>query len=264
MSSASSAPPTTAIDEYDDPVRYDAEYGGIDDGAMFYLSLAGSCGPRVLDLGCETGRLAIPLARTGKEVTGLDQSPAMLAHAEEKAGPLSLCWVEVDFRSYDLGCEFDLIIACGHAFQALLTEAEQLTFLRCARRHLAEGGLLAFDTRNTVPLHLDVTGGERFWHRFTLPDGVPVDVSGSELYDPAVGVMRYRTFRTRRDSGLRSETVLDIKFTTPDDLQRLLRASGLRADSMFGDFAGGPLTGISPEIVVVARLDHAGQSHTAA
>ena len=252
------------IDEYDDPVRYDAEYGDIDAAAQFFLSLAEDCGPVVLDLGCGTGRLAIPLARLGKEVTGLDRSTPMLAFAERKAGPLSVRWVEGDFRSYDLRREFDLIIACGHAFQALLTEADQLTFLHCARRHLAATGLLAFDTRNTVPLHLDVTGRERFWHSFTQPDGAPVDVSGSELYDPALGVMRYRTFRTRRGGGPRSETVLDIKFTSPDDLQRLLRASGLRADRMFGDFSGGPLTEASPEIVVVARSDHAGQSEAAA
>ena len=76
--------------------------------------------------------------------------------------------------------------------------------------------------------------------------------------------MHYRTFRTRRDDGLRSETVLDIKFTSPDDLRRLLRASGLRVDRLFGDFAGGPLTATSPEIVVVTRPDHAGQSEAAA
>jgi SAM-dependent methyltransferase len=252
------------IDEYDDPVRYDAEYGDIDDGAKFFLSLAESCGPRVLDLGCGTGRLAIPLARLGKEVIGLDRSPPMLAFAERKAGPNSVRWVEGDFRSYALGRDFDLIIACGHAFQALLTEADQLTFLRCARRHLAAAGLLAFDTRNTVPLHLDVNGRERFWHAFALPDGALIDVSGSEQFDPAVGVMHYRTFRARRDGGLRSETVLDIKFTSPDDLRRLLRASGLRVDRMFGDFDGEPLTEASPEIVVVARSDHAGQSEAAA
>ena len=263
MSSASSALPTAGVDEYGDPVRYDAEYGEIDDGARFFLSLAENGGRRVLDLGCGTGRLAIPLARLGKEVTGLDRSAAMLAHAETKAGPLSIRWVAGDFRLYDLGCQFDLIIACGHAFQALLTEADQLTFLRCARRHLADGGRLAFDTRNTAPVHLDVGGGERFWHSFALPDGATVDVSGSELYDSATGIMRYRTIRTRRGSGQRSETVLDIKFTAPEDVGRLLGASGLRADAMFGDFAGGPLTELSPEIVVVARPDHAGQSSAA-
>jgi SAM-dependent methyltransferase len=254
----------TGVDEYDDPVRYDAEYGDIDDAARFFLSLAESCGPRVLDLGCGAGRLAILLARLGKEVTGLDRSQAMLVYAERKASALSVRWVEGDFCNYDLRRRFDLIIACGHAFQALLTEADQLTFLRCARRHLAGGGLLAFDTRNTIPLHLDVAEGERFWHSFVLPDGALIDVSGTEQFDPATGVMRYRTFRTRRDDGRRSETVLDIKFTTPDDVHRLLLASGLRVDRLFGDFAAGPLTATSPEIVVVARPDHAGQSEAAA
>jgi SAM-dependent methyltransferase len=250
--------------EYEDPARYDAEYGGIDEDGAFFLSLAESCGRRVLDLGCGTGRLAIPLARSGKEVTGIDLSRAMLSHAEKKAGNLAIRWVEGDFRNFHLGGEFDLIIACGHAFQALITEADQRTFLRCVRRHLAAGGRLAFDTRNTIPLHLDVTGRENSWHSFVLPDGSVVDVSGVEAYDAATGIMHYRTFRTRRDSGLRTETVLDIKFTAPNDLLRLLRENGLREEHMFGDFSGGPLTDASPEIVVVARLDQAGQSEGAA
>jgi SAM-dependent methyltransferase len=252
------------MQEYDDPVRYDAEYGSIDGDGAFFLSLAESCGGRVLDLGCGTGRLAIPLARRGKEVTGIDRSRAMLTYAEAKAGHLATRWVEGDFRNFELGREFDLIIACGHAFQALLTEADQRTFLRCARRHLAAGGRLAFDTRNTVPLHLDVTSQEGSWHSFVLPDGSVVDVSGIEAYDAAAGIMHYRTFRTRRDSGVRTETVLDIKFTAPDDLLCLLRESGLQEERVFGDFSGGPLTDASPEIVVVARSDQAGQSEAAA
>ena len=252
------------MEEYDDPIRYDAEYGGIDDAATFFLALAEGSGRRVLDLGCGTGRLAIPLARRGKEVTALDRSRAMLAYACSKAAQLPIRWIEGDFRSFDLGREFDLILACGHAFQALLTEADQRTFLACARRHLAGEGRLVFDTRNTVPLHLDVTGEERFWHSLALPDGGLVDVSGTEAYDPATGIMYYRTFRAGRGGGPRTETVLDIKFTAPDDLQRLLRECGLWPERLLGDFSGAPLTDGSPEIVVIARPEQAGQSEAAA
>jgi len=247
-------------DEYDDPLRYDAEYGDIDDAGAFFLTLAESCGPRVLDLGCGTGRIAIPLAKRGKQVIGLEHSAAMLAHARAKAGDLPIRWVEGDFRAYDLKETFDLIVSCGHAFQALLAEADQSAFLRCARAHLAPGGLLAFDTRNTAPVHLQVSGREEFWHSFTLPDGRIVDVSGIETYDPPTGVMHYRTIRTGRADGRRRETSLRIKFTAPNDLRRLARLSGLQIDRLYGDFQGGPLTPDSAEIVVVARAAQAGQS----
>jgi len=187
----------------------------------------------------------------------------MLAYAERKAGALRVRWVEGDFRSFELGGSFDLILACGHAFQALLTEADQRSFLRCARHHLNARGRLAFDTRNTVPLYLDVNGEERSWHSFVLPDGTQVDVSGVEVYDAASSIMHCRTFRTQRNSGLRTETALDIKFTAPDDLRHLLEDCGLQSERLLGDFSGGPLIAASPEIIVVARPKHAGQSGAA-
>ncbi|MFM9842869.1 MAG: class I SAM-dependent methyltransferase [Dongiaceae bacterium] len=111
--------------EYDDGALYDAEYGGIDDDGQFFLELAKGCGPRILDLGCGTGRLAIPLCRSGKKVTGLDAMPTMIDHARRKAKGLPIRWIDGDFRDFDLGETYDLAISCAHAFQGLLTEDDQ-------------------------------------------------------------------------------------------------------------------------------------------
>ena len=45
----------------------------------FWRAAAARLGSPVLDLGCATGRVALPLARDGAEVWALDRSPAMLA-----------------------------------------------------------------------------------------------------------------------------------------------------------------------------------------
>ncbi|HEY7688866.1 MAG TPA: class I SAM-dependent methyltransferase [Dongiaceae bacterium] len=238
--------------EYDDGALYDAEYGGIDADGRFFLDLATACGPRVLDLGCGTGRLAIPLCRDGKQVTGLDAMPSMLNHARRKAAGLPIRWVDGDFRCYDLGETYDLAISCAHAFQGLLTEDDQRRYLACAARHLVPGGVLAFDTRNPSPHHLQFPLGEANWQSFVDPAGDTIDCSGTQRYDAATGLMRYDIFRTNRRTGARQSAHITIKFTPLERLRGLLTNAGFEIRQAYGTHLRGAWTPDSPEIVVVA------------
>jgi SAM-dependent methyltransferase len=239
--------------EYDDGARYDAEYGGIDDDGQFFLDLAEACGPRILDLGCGTGRLAIPLSRNGKQVTGLDAMPAMIDHARRKAAGLPIRWIDGDFRNFDLGETFDLAISCAHAFQSLLTEDDQQRFLACTARHVVPGGMLAFDTRNPSPQHLEAPSGESHWQSFVDPAGDTVDSSGTQHYDTATGLMRYDIFRTIRRTGERQTAHITIKFTSLERLRVLLSAAGFSIEQAYGSHRRDPWTPEAPEIVIVAR-----------
>ena len=239
--------------EYDDGALYDAEYGGIDDDGQFFLDLARDCGPRVLDLGCGTGRLAIPLCRAGKRVTGLDAMPSMLNHARRKAKDLPIRWVDGDFRDFDLGDAYDLTISCAHAFQGLLTEDDQQRYLACTARHLVLGGVLGFDTRNPSPHHLEAPSGECHWHSFVDPAGDTIDSSGTQHYDPGTGLMRYDVFRTNRRTGNRQAAHITIKFTPLARLRDLLTSAGLAVEQVYGTHRREAWTPESPEIVIVAR-----------
>src|SRR3989304_4433762 len=79
-------------------------------GAEFYLELAREAGDRSLpplELACGSGRIAVPLAREGVRLVGLDNSPAMLARARQKsAGLPAVEWIEGDMRAFDLGTAF--------------------------------------------------------------------------------------------------------------------------------------------------------------
>src|SRR3712207_5347961 len=136
------------LEAFADPVDYDRQDSS-DTGVAFYASLARETGGPVLEIACGTGRVAIPIARQGFAVTGLDVVPGMLERARSKAAVLPIRWIEGDARAFDLRDErFRLIFLTGDAFQAFLTNADQEALLGRVRAHLHDEGLFAFETRN--------------------------------------------------------------------------------------------------------------------
>lgn len=120
-------------------------------------------GPRVLDLGCGTGRDAAYLQSQGRTVTGADLSDAMLRHASrEHPGPE---YLRADLREFDLGARrFDAVVCLDSALLYCRTGAETDTFLTSCRRCLDPGGLLFAEMRN----------GAYFLGRSTLPEAPAV------------------------------------------------------------------------------------------
>lgn len=135
---------------------YDAYGLGVPGDVEFYVQEARRAGSPVLEIGCGTGRITLPVAQAGIEVTGIDISPAMLDVARKKLGALApetrsrVKLVEADMREFSLADRFRLIMAPYRAFLALLTVDDQKRALGRFRDHLAEGGRLIlnfFDPR---------------------------------------------------------------------------------------------------------------------
>ncbi|MFF3322597.1 class I SAM-dependent DNA methyltransferase [Streptomyces sp. NPDC002889] len=104
-------------------------------------------GPRVLDIGCGTGRDAAHLHGAGRRVVGADLSEAMLEHARvHHPGPE---YVLADLRGFDLGeRHFDAVVCLDSALLYCHTNEELDGFLASCRRSLAPGGLLVAELRN--------------------------------------------------------------------------------------------------------------------
>ena len=124
------------------------------DGARFYddlvgpdrseirevLDIARRVGPDVLDLAAGSGRITLPLVRTGKRVTALDLSVDMLARLRAALPAGTSCAVVVaDMCDVDLGRDFDLIVLAATSI-TLLGPTDRHRLLRTVRRHLAPGG----------------------------------------------------------------------------------------------------------------------------
>jgi ubiquinone/menaquinone biosynthesis C-methylase UbiE len=192
------------LEEFADPVSYDLEYGD-ETGVAFYAALAGEAGGPVLELACGTGRVSIPLARQGFEVTGLDITPGMLDRARDKSAGLPVRWIEGDARAFQLGARFRLIYMTGNAFQAFLEWADQEAMLARVHEHLHPDGLFAFETRNPNWSDLTTDETEAYWHSYTDSHGNEVRVSEKLAlhHDPALA----RGGRAEADGGPDRHTV---------------------------------------------------------
>jgi SAM-dependent methyltransferase len=161
----------------------------------------------VLDLGCGTGRVALHLARRDHVVTGLDIEPALVATLDGRARELPADAVIGDARDFELGVEFDLVLAPMQLLQLFADSEERVLSLRCVTAHLAADGLAAFaivesmpepvDTASPLPDTREVDG----WVYSSLPIEATVDAE-------AIRVRRLR--QTVSPTGELSEEVDEV------------------------------------------------------
>ncbi len=241
---------------------YDAAYAQLRGPAGdtdFYLGLARQCGGPVLELGCGTGRVLLAIAAEGLDCTGLDVSPAMLAVLRSKALPRNLRSVVAPMQRFDLGdARYALIFSAFRAFQHLVEVEDQLGCLACVRRHLAPGGLFAFDVfvprleriaQREEPEQVDA--------RFEL-DGEQVVRHTRVRRDPArqlmTVAMRYECLRAGRP--VRTDGVeFQMRYFHRYELEHLVHRAGFESVEILGGFDGRPYDYVSGETVVLARAE---------
>ena len=247
----------------------------IQDGELeFYLELARAAeaqGLPTLEVACGNGRVAVPLAREGIRVTGIDTSQPMLAIAREKSAGLdNVRWLDGDMRDFNLGEQFGLVYIAIGTFQLMLTVEDQLACLRCVRNHLAPEGRFAFEVENPnlVAMAEWLTSKKGQFFRNPRRDhddpdtGLRVSSWGSADYHPSE--QRYETngFTEELDPG---GTVVRRQYGKPMilryfhryEVEHLLARAGFAVEALYGDLRKSPLRGTSPDLIFVAKRDDA-------
>lgn len=214
-------------------------------------------GGPVLELGVGTGRVAIPIAKDGHEVVGLDRSPAMLARAarKAKAARAKLTLVEADVRSFALERTFALVTIPFNTFLMLTPDERWACLARC-REHLAPNGRLAIDVFQPDPNKVaGMEGGVREEWRRTDPDtGHVVTKFSSTRADVDATTFRW-WYDEELDGGairrISREATLHFLYRREGEL--LFPAAGLDLDTLHGDYDGSAVTGTSPKLLFVLR-----------
>lgn len=238
---------------------YDAAHGDIRGrhDVAFYRHLARERGGPVLELGCGTGRVLLPIARDGVACVGLDAHDAMLDVLRAKQPPPNLRLVRGPMQDFDLGDErFALIYSAFRAFQHLYAVDDQLACLAAVRRHLAPGGRFAFDVFNPDLTRL-AAHTEDITEDASFADGT--DTIGRWIgierdYATQTQKVTVRYVRTRGTRTLEAEEeVFGMRWFFRFELEHLLARAGLVIEALYGDFDRRPFEGDSPEIVLVTR-----------
>ncbi|HTI80473.1 MAG TPA: class I SAM-dependent methyltransferase [Acetobacteraceae bacterium] len=225
----------------------------------FYQCLAQRTGGPVLELACGTGRIALPLAESGLDVTGVDVSDGMLSIIRQKAPAHRLTLLAQDMSALNLDRRFGCIIIAFRSFQHLLTIELQRQTLAAIHRHLAPDGRLAlhlFDPR--LDLLVDQTPRQPVLrgtdpatgHSFT---GEMLNARFDYLAQIRRDVWRYREFAP--DGSLLAEDTREmaLRWTWRWELHHLLELCGFTVEAQYSDFTGSP-PAYGKELIVVARM----------
>jgi len=225
---------------YSLPDLYDEQYKNYRDDLRFYNDLAQDYGSPVLELGAGTARVSLSLAKAGHRVKGIELSEAMIQKATKRIEDANLSnkiTLECsDMRDFDLGETFPLIIAPFNALMHLYTLKDQDNAFASVRKHLAKGGLFAFDLYNPNFENLEQLTKVDEW------DSVGGDNSDLFLYqsddrDKQVVTSTYYLDSVNEEGFLqRNKAVLTQRYYYRFELERALMQAGFQHLRIFGDF----------------------------
>jgi len=243
-----SSPPRSYLN---DGEHYDACHAHRFDDISFWTQAASSC-RTVLELGCGTGRIAIPIAVSGRQVIGIDSNQSMLDQAQRKtrAAGVDIPYILGDMRSFDLGRDdLDLAVLAFNTVNLLLTLDDALACLRCARRHLSPTGRLIIDTFLPSPARLL---NEELQSDYLLPDGVKIAITAHRSYDPAQQ-LRTLDLVIRASNGAPIETDrFEVHVYYPAELILVLIQAGFDVVATYGSYDQRRLDARSHRLILVA------------
>jgi ubiquinone/menaquinone biosynthesis C-methylase UbiE len=214
----------------------------------FWRRLTSGSGGRVLELGCGTGRISIPLSRAGVSVVGIDRSAPMLAHAARRIRALAarrrghLRLVRGDIRALPFGShQFDIVLAAYGVLQSLTRERDLAATLASISRVIVPGGLLGVDL---VP---DVPNWHEYRNRVQLSGraagGSHLTLIESVQQDRARRLTTFEQRYIRRKRGRRPEEhrfTLTFRTIPVRGMVRRLESAGFRVERLLGDYQGRP------------------------
>ena len=226
----------------------------------FWRTLASKCGGSVLELGCGTGRIAVPLGRAGVPLTGIDRSAAMLTVARQRVERARLRrhvrLVRGDIRDLPFpDATFSVVMAPYGVLQSLLRERDLAATLAAVRAVLRAGGTFGLE------LVADLPAWDEYRKRISLSGwrrrrgGAHVTLVETVRQDRARRLTIFDqefTERRGRQRHIRRFALCFRTLSVPQMVRRLEKA-GFAMTALLGDYRGGPWDPRAEVWLILAR-----------
>jgi len=232
------------------------------DDIPFFIDYAKKVNGDILELACGTGRVLLPLAKEGFNVTGIDKTEEMLEQFKKKLSNFEVAskvtLYNADMTSFDLGREFPLVTIPYRTFQLLIDEEDQKNCLKMVRNHLTDDGLFIItvffpggldESWTTYPEQEDwVLKNEQnglSYKGTNVKKGI--DVKNQIMY-PQLKV--YETDKNGNENVYTQE--IGLKYYEEDQIIGLLQNSGFSIEEKFGYYDKRPI-GKGSEMIFVCK-----------
>jgi ubiquinone/menaquinone biosynthesis C-methylase UbiE len=225
----------------------------------FWRRIALGIDGRALELGCGTGRVAMPIARAGRALVGIDRSEAMLARARRRVSRArlqrTLRLVRGDIRHLPFpDRSFALVMAPYGILQSLLVERDLRQTLESVSRVLARKGLFGLELVAELP------AWDEYSKRVSLrgkrgANGSPITLLESVRQDRAKGITRFEQefVEGRGRSARRRNFSLAFRTVTVPQMAKRLDKAGFEVEALLGDYQGGPWDLRAETWIILAR-----------
>jgi SAM-dependent methyltransferase len=257
------------MDSYKNSAQYyDQAYAAKADlvDLPFYVDLAKRIGGPVLEIGCGTGRVLLPTARTGIQIHGVDNSIPMLQvlrkHLEQDPREVQdrVSISEGDMRSFRLEQKYPLVTIPFRPMQHMYTVEDQAAALKTAAFHLVKNGILAFDVFYPKFEFLDAgIGQEKLELEWPVPSRPGTTVrrffrkdSIDKINQTFSGTFFFRTYEGERLVQEETEPLKMTYYTYPH-VRALFLLAGLEVVEQYGSFKKTPLDNAATEMIFVLK-----------
>lgn len=224
----------------------------------FYINQINEYGDPVLELGCGTGRLTLPIAEKEYKVVGIDTSRILLNYGRKKRNKknLDVKFIQADMRNFYLNQKFNLILIPFNTIHHILSLDNIEKVLDNVKNHLSEEGRFIvelfnpnFDilNRDSNKKHNVVTYKDPYTEK-------EIDIYEKTRYDTAKQLLHLTWFyETEADVIKKREWKVRVWF--PKEVDTLLSNNGFQIEQKYGDFDESPFTNNSGQQIIICKLN---------